>query len=219
MAKVPALSPLNYNIFLGFGGDEIFVLRQLSQGDDIPKIETQLQIKTSREPEKKSARELFAGVCHKLDLQRLGNQKKMTSTAAKWYGEFAEIQRKNFRTIAASARNEPPSDTGVPEDIIAFYGLDLEVLAEYVDQLPPRLQATLGQLHTGSEPARKIGAAMDIEPEVVNRYFEQIYKSMQLRHIRARKHKRMIVRLAYLRSADKKKMAGKPGVPNSLDST
>jgi len=71
------LSPEHYDAFLGFSEDELFVARQLSLGHEITKIDTQLQVKVRRASKKESARELFAGICMKLDLQRLGSEKVM----------------------------------------------------------------------------------------------------------------------------------------------
>jgi len=211
MAKVPALSPLNYNTFLGFRDDEMFVLKQLSLGHDIPKIETQIQVKMSRDEPKKSARELFDGICNKLDL-RLGSEKTKQKTAARWHGEFVKIRRESVRSLARQApeksqqnakpppvKNSPP---GVPEDIIGYYGLDLDVLAERVDLLPESLKKTLRCLRTGSETGAQIAERMNIQPAAVSANFSDIYKRMGIQHIKAKKHKRIIARLAYLRWAE-----------------
>jgi len=227
MTKAPALSPLNYNTFLGFRDDVMFVLKQLSLGHDIPKIETLFLVKTFRDEPKKSAREIFADICVKLDLSHLSSEKKMRSTAAKWYGEFAVIRSQNVQQVQGLTREKPrgkPARSGnnqpaIPEDIIGYYRLDLDVLAECVDALPPGLQATLRCLRTGSETGAQIGAKMDINLTSVSNNFSDIYRRMRIQHIKARKHKRIIARLAYLRSAEKKKMVGKPGAPTSPDST
>ena len=227
MTKAPALSPLNYNTFLGFRDDVMFVLKQLSLGHDIPKIETLFLVKTFRDEPKKSAREIFADICVKLDLNRLGSEKKMTSTAVSCYGEFDVIRRQNIKEVQMLTREKPkgnPARSGdnepaIPEDIIGYYQLDLDELAEFVDRLPPALLATLRCLRTGSETGAQIGARMDINLTSVSNHFSDIYRRMHIQRIKPRKHKRIIARLAYLRSAEKKKMVGKPGAPNSLDST
>ena len=212
MAKEQALSALQYNTFLGFGGDEEFVLKQLSLGHEMPKIETQLQVKMSRDMPKKSARELFAGICGKLDLYRLGSEKKMRSTAAKWYGEFAVIRSQNIQQVQGLTREKPkgnPARSGnnqpaIPEDIIGYYQLDLDELAECVDRLPPALLATLRCLRTGSETGAQISARTDVTLAIVSNNFSDIYRRMHIQGIKPRKHKRLIARLAYLRSVEKK---------------
>lgn len=223
------LSPDDYRTFLGFNEDELFVARQLSLGHEIPKIETQLQVKTLRASEKKSARELFASICNKLDLHRRGSEKVMTRAVARSYKKFANMCRASARFAAkhgtqtsrqnATQRGGAGTSPQVPADIIGYYKLDLDVLAGRIDSLSERQKFTLMCLRTGDETGAQIGAKMGITPSAVSGNFNDSYKRLGIQHIKVRRHKRIIARLAYLRWAEKGDTDEKLHPRDSLDST
>ncbi|MBI5457343.1 hypothetical protein HY971_01280 [Candidatus Kaiserbacteria bacterium] len=224
--------PLNaevYSTFLRFSEDELFVARQLALGNDLPKIDTQLQIKVRRGTDKESARELFTGMCGKLNLYGLSSEKAMLRAIGSSYKKFAEMCRASAQVAATQHAQSPKKNaklrgTGrgrpeVPPDIIGYYKLNLDALAEGVNSLPARKRATLMHLRMGYETARQIAAEMETEPLTVNRNFNDIYKTLRIQHIKVRTHKRLIVRLAYLRWVETWDVTGKPGSLDSLDST
>src|SRR3989344_1078430 len=125
------LSPEVYTAFAGFGEDELFVARQLSLGHEIPKIDTQLQVKVHRAVKKKSARELFADMCGKLNLNSLASEKAKLRGVVTSYSKFVDMCRASAGPVARRGRptskqngkpqpgsNTPPE---VPVDIIAHY--------------------------------------------------------------------------------------------------
>src|SRR3989338_1864639 len=223
------LSPEHYDAFLGFSEDELFVARQLSLGHEITKIDTQLQVKVRRASKKESARELFAGICMKLDLQRLGSEKVMIKAVVSSHLKFEEMclanaqsaSTQSTQTAKHNATQQPGANARleVPDDIIAYYKLDLDALAEKVYSLTVRQKATLRHLRTGDETGRQIAERMSVRRSAVSGNFNDVYKRLLIHHIGGWKHKRIIARLAYLRWSEKEDMAGKPHSPDSLDST
>ena len=180
-------------------------------------------------PAAKSARDLFTGMCGKLNLHGLSSEKAMLRAIVKSYNKFADMCRANAQAAAkqgtkaskkkATRRGGSGSAPQIPADIIAHYSLDLDVLAQRLDTLPARKQETLMHLRTGYETARQIAAIMQTEALTVNKNFNVVYKTLRIQHIKTSRHKRIIVRLAYLRLVETKGVAGKSGSPVSLDST
>jgi len=224
-----ALSAEEYNTFACFSEDELFVARQLSLGHEMPKIETQLQVKMFRASKQKSARELFSDICNRLDLYGLGSEKAMLRAIVKSYNKFADVCHTGARFAAPqgtqiakhNATQQPGANARleVPDDIIAYYKLDLDALAEKVYSLTVRQKATLRHLRTGDETGRQIAERMSVRRSAVSGNFNDVYKRLLIHHIGGWKHKRIIARLAYLRWSEKEDMAGKPHSPDSLDST
>ena len=223
------LSPEHYDAFLGFNEDELFVARQLSLGHEITKIDTQLQVKVRRASKKESARELFAGICMKLDLQRLGSEKVMIKAVVSSHLKFEEMCLANaqsaFTQSTQTAKHNATQKPGanarleVPDDIIAHYKLDLDALAAKIDSLTARQKVTLRHLRTGDETGKHIADRMGIQRSAVSGNFNDIYKRLSIHHIGGWKHKRIIARLAYLYWAEKDDTAGRPHSLESLDST
>ncbi len=209
-ANTQPLSPQDYNTFTRFDEDELFVARQASRKYDLPTIATQLQVKTLRVSKDKGARELFAGICVKLDLHRLGSEKAQLRAVGESYDKFADMCRVSARPVAkrgspTSNQNGKPRSGGnspeAPLDIIAHYKLDLDVLADRVDSLPRRLKSTLTHFRTGEETREEMADRLSINANGVSRNFNEIYKTLEIRHIRVLKHRRIITHLAHQHSA------------------